>query len=188
MNKKLTKALAITILSSMTMVGCGTVEKSVDINSTTPVQQQQVTPNTKTYKKPVVRDDEGKQPTQKVNKPVENKTTDKTVETVKPNTTKQNTTKTQTQKTQTTKNKVDMTPNNPNVMPDNTPGNDDGSTPWNEWSEYDKAHCKPIKIHEQPTSDPVTENEKEYIKQYGHQSKYDDGEWKYNPYTGETRE
>lgn len=174
MNKKLTKTLAITILSSMVMVGCGTVEKSVDINSTTPVQQQQVTPNTKTYKKPVVRDDEGKQPTQKVNKPVENKTTQKTVETVKPNTTKQNTTT--TQKTQTTKNKVDMTPNNPNVMPDNNPG-----TPGPEpsgWSSDGNYY----------NGEPVTENEKDYIKQYGHQSKYDDGEWQYNPYTGETRE
>ena len=180
MNKKLTKALAITILSSMTMVGCGTVEKSVDINSTTPVQEQQVTPNTKTYKKPVVRDDEGKQPTQKVNKPVENKTTQKTVETVKPNTTKQNTTKTQTQKTQTTtkktQNKVDMTPNNPNVMPDNTPGTPDiGGQGWSTDGNYYDG-------------EPVTEEEKGYIKQYGHHPKYDDGEWKYNPYTGKTRE
>lgn len=176
MNKKLTKALAITILSSMTMVGCGTVEKSVDINSTTPTQEQQVTPNTKTYKKPVVRDDEGKQPTQKVNKPVENKTTQKTVETVKPNTTKQNTTKTQTQKTQTTKNKVDMTPNNPNVMPDNTPGTQ--ISPEQGWSTDGNYY----------NGKRVTEEEKEYIKQHNHPSYYDDGEWKYNPYTGETRE
>ena len=172
MNKKLTKALAITILSSMTMVGCGTVEKSVDINSTTPVQQQQVTPNTKTYKKPVVRDDEGKQPTQKVNKPVENKTTQKTVETVKPNTTKQNTTT--TQKTQTTKNKVDMTPNNPNVMPDNTYNGPDHPG----WSDDGKYY----------DGEPVTDTDREYINQYGHHPKFDDGEWKYNPYTGETRE
>nr|DAL87353.1 MAG TPA: protein of unknown function (DUF5016) [Caudoviricetes sp.] len=176
MNKKLTKALAITILSSMVMVGCGTVEKSVDINSTTPVQEQQVTPNTKTYKKPVVHDNEGKQPTQKVNKPVENKTTHKAVETVKPNTTKQNTTKTQTQKTQTTKNKVNETQNNSNVIPDNTPGTlDVGGQGWSSDGNYYNG-------------EPVTENEKEYIKQYGHQSKYDDGEWQYNPYTGETRE
>lgn len=174
MNKKLTKTLVVTILASMTMVGCGTVEKSVDINSTTPVQEQQVTPNTKTYKKPVVRDDEGKQPTQKVNKPVENKTTQKTVESVKPNTTKQNTTT--TQKTQPTKNKVNETPNNSNVIPDNTPGTPDvGGQGWSSDGNYYNG-------------EPVTENEKEYIKQYGHQSKYDDGEWQYNPYTQETRE
>lgn len=176
MSKKLTKALAITILSSMTMVGCGTVEKSVVPDSATPVQEQQVTPETKTYKKPVVRDDEGKQPTQKVNKPVENKTTNKTVETVKPNTTKQNTTKTQTQKTQTTKNKVNETQNNSNVTPDNTPGTPDiGGQGWSTDGNYYDG-------------EPVSENEKQYYKQYGHFSQYDDGEWKYNPYTGETRE
>ena len=177
MNKKLTKTLAITILSSIVMVGCGTVEKPVDVNSTTPTQVQQVNPKTQTTKKPVVQDDEGKQPTAQVNKPTQNKTTHKTVETVKPNTPKENkTTTTQTQKTQTTKNKVRQTPNNSNVIPDNTPGTPDvGGQGWSSDGNYYNG-------------EPVTENEKEYIKQYGHQSKYDDGEWKYNPYTGETRE
>lgn len=180
MNKKLTKTLAITILSSMVMVGCGTVQKPVDVNSATPTQEQQVTPNTKTYKKPVVQDDEGNQPTTKTNKPVENKTTQKTVKTVKPNAATQKDKTTKTQKTQPTKKKVDVTPsnsNNPNVMPDNTPNTPDvgGGQGWSSDGNYYNG-------------EPVTENEKEYIKQYGHQSKYDDGEWKYNPYTGETRE
>jgi hypothetical protein len=176
MNKKLTKTLAITILSSMVMVGCGAVEKPVDVNSTTPVQEQQVDTQTKTNKKPVVQDDEGKQPTAQVNKPTQNKTTHKTVETVKPNTTQKNkTTKTQTtKKSQTTKNKVDMTPNNPNVMPDNSAE----PTPIDGWSTDGNYY----------NGERVTEEEKEYMKQYGHLPRFDDGEWNYNPYTGETRE
>ena len=176
MNKKLTKTLAITILSSMVMVGCGTVEKPVDVNSTTPTQVQQVNPKTQTTKKPVVQDDEGKQPTAQVNKPTQNKTTHKTVKTVKPNaaTQKEKTTKTQTQKTQTTKNKVRQTPNNSNVIPDNTVE----PTPTYGWSTDGNYY----------NGERVTEAEKEYIKQYGHLPRYDDGEWKYNPYTGETRE
>lgn len=180
MNKKLTKTLAITILSSIVMVGCGTVEKPVDVNSTTPTQVQQVNPKTQTTKKPVVQDDEGKQPTAQVNKPTQNKTTHKTVETVKPNTTtqKNKTTKTETtKKTQTTKKKVDMNPNNPNVMPDNTPGanNYPQEQGWSTDGNYYNG-------------ERVTEDEKAYMKQYGHLPRYDDGEWNYNPYTGETRE
>lgn len=177
MNKKLTKTLAITILSSIVMVGCGTVEKPVDVNSTTPVQEQQVNPKTQTTKKPVVQDDEGKQPTAQVNKPTQNKTTHKTVETVKPNTPKENkTTTTQTQKTQTTKNKVDVTPNNSTEMPNNTPNTlDRGGQGWSSDGNYYNG-------------ERVTEEEKEYMKQYGHLPRYDDGEWNYNPYTGETRE
>lgn len=176
MNKKLTKTLAITILSSMVMVGCGTVEKPVDVNSSTPTQEQQVDTQTKTNKKPVVQDDKGNEPTQPINKPVENKTTHKAVESVKPNTTKENKT-TKTQKTQPTKKKVDMNPDNPNVMPDNTPGanNYPQEQGWSTDGNYYNG-------------ERVTEEEKEYMKQYGHLPRYDDGEWKYNPYTGETRE
>lgn len=180
MNKKLTKTLAITILSSMVMVGCGTVEKPVDVNSTTPVQEQQVDTQTKTNKKPVVQDDEGNQPTAKTNKPAENKTTHKAVVTVKPNAATQKDKTTKTQKTQPTKKKVDVTPsnsNNPNVIPDNTPGanNYPQEQGWSTDGNYYNG-------------ERVTEEEKEYMKQYGHLPRFDDGEWKYNPYTGETRE
>ena len=158
---KLTKTLAITLLTGTMVIGtigCSSTQPTtINFNSDEP-KIEQVNPKIQTNKKPVVQDDEGKQPTTKTNKPAENKTT------------KTETTK----KTQTTKNKVRQTPNNSNVIPDNTPGTPDvGGQGWSSDGNYYNG-------------EPVSENEKQYYKKYGHFSYYDDGEWKYNPYTGET--
>ena len=162
MKNKLTKALAITIISSMAMVGCAT-EKPVEVESTAPTQVQQED-RTETTKKHVEQDDNTNETTQQVNKPKETETTQKATETVKPNTT--------TKENATTK---PETINSSNVIPNNTPKPDEGGTGWSDDGNYYNGA-------------PVTENEKQYIQEYGHTSNYDDGEWEYNIYTGATRE
>lgn len=160
---KLTKTLAITLLTGTMVIGtigCSSTQPTtINFNSDEP-KIEQVNPKIQTNKKPVVQDDKGKQPTTKTNKPAENKTT------------KTETTK----KTQTTKDKVRQTPNNSNVMPDNTPRPSENLPQEQGWSTDGNYY----------NGERVTEEEKDYMKQYGHLPRYDDGEWKYNPYTGET--
>lgn len=179
MNKKLTKALAITILASMTMVGCGTPQKQVeDKQYTTPKQVQQIDNQAEPTEKPVEQSDKSNNSTTQVNKPTQNKTTDKTVKTVKPNATQENKTKTTA--------KPKAATNNSNVTSDdsNNPNNPNNSN----YSVDDNSHTGWSSDGNYYDGEPVSENEQQYYKQHGHFSQYDDGEWNYNPYTGETRE